>query len=157
MVRDPKLVEGFALRVPIEVRFKDIDAMGHVNNAVYFTYFENARIAYWRALGRSRPRGEVAYVLARAECDFRSPATLEDDLACHVRIGSLGRSSFVFEYLLRDERDGRTVAEGRTVQAVYDYEGRRVRPMEEGLKDEIRRFEGRPVPSTAGDAGRGVQ
>lgn len=154
-MRTPKPADGFALAVPIEVRFKDIDAMGHVNNAVYFTYFENARIAYWRALGRSRPRGEVAYVLAHAECDFRSPCTMEDELSCHIRIGSLGRSSFVFEYLLRDESDGRTVAEGRTVQAIYDYEARRARPMEEALKQEIRNFEGRPVPSSSGDAGRG--
>ena len=41
----PRPIEGYALAVPIEVRFKDLDAMGHVNHAVFFTYFENARIA----------------------------------------------------------------------------------------------------------------
>lgn len=147
--------EGFALAVPIEVRFRDIDAMGHVNNAVYLTYFENARIAYWKALGRSRPRGDVAYVLARVECDFRSPTTMDDEVACHIRVASFGRTSFVMEYLVRDERSKRAIAEGRTVQAVYDYEARRVRPMEESLKEEIRRFEGRQVPSTQGDARQG--
>jgi acyl-CoA thioester hydrolase len=147
--------EGFTLAVPIEVRFRDIDAMGHVNNAVYLTYFENARIAYWKALGRSRPRGDVAYVLARVECDFRSPTTMDDEVACHIRVASFGRTSFVMEYLVRDERSKRAIAEGRTVQAVYDYEARRVRPMEESLKEEIRRFEGRQVPSTQGDARQG--
>ncbi len=140
-----KPADGYALAVPIEVRFKDIDAMGHVNNAVYFTYFENARIAYWKALGMSRPRGEVAYVLARAECDFRSPATMEDEIVCHTRLPSFGRTSFVFEYLLRDERSGRMIAEGRTVQAMYDYEARAVRPVEESLKEAIRSFERRPL------------
>ncbi len=141
--------EGYALAVPIEVRFKDLDAMGHVNNAVYFTYFENARIAYWRALGKSRVRGEVAYVLVRAECDFRSPVTMEDTLVCHTRIASFGRTSFVFEFLLKEEPGGRIVAQGRTVQAIFDYEARSVRPLEEPLKDAIRAFEGRPIGRTA--------
>ncbi|MFQ5877810.1 MAG: acyl-CoA thioesterase [Acidobacteriota bacterium] len=137
--------EGFRLAVPIEVRFKDIDAMGHVNNAVYFTYFENARIAYWRALGLDRPRSGATYVVARAECDFRSPATMEDDLTCHVRVSSFGRTSFRFEYLLRDERSGRVVARGSTVQAMFDHDRGEVRPVEESLRDAIRRFEGRPI------------
>jgi acyl-CoA thioester hydrolase len=132
--------------VPIEVRFRDVDAMGHVNNAVYLTYFENARIAYWKALGLNRPRGEVAYVLARAECDFRSQATLEDTLVCDVRVASFGRHSFTFEYLLREAASGRTVAEGRTVQVVYDYAARAVRPLDDDLKQAIRGFEGRDIP-----------
>jgi acyl-CoA thioester hydrolase len=140
--------KGYALAVPIEVRFKDVDAMGHVNNAVYFTYFENARIAYWKALGLSRPKGEVAYVLARAECDFRSPTTLEDEPICHVRVGAFGRSSFTFEYLLRDRRSGRTVAEGRTVQVVFDYAAKAVRLLDDGLKEAIRGFERRPIPDS---------
>ncbi|HEU4403158.1 MAG TPA: thioesterase family protein [Candidatus Polarisedimenticolia bacterium] len=140
--------EGWALAVPIEVRFKDIDSMGHVNNAVYFTYFENARIAYWKSLGLSRPRGDVAYVLARAECDFKSPATLDDDLVCHARVASFGRSSFAFEYLIQDRLSGREVATGRTVQVVYDYEASRVRPLDEPLKEAIRRFEGRDITAS---------
>jgi acyl-CoA thioester hydrolase len=149
---------GYALAVPIEVRFRDIDAMGHVNNAVYFTYFENARVHYWRTLGGAGARGgagsrrEVTYVLARAECDYRSPATLEDLLACHVRVAAFGRTSFTFEYLLRDERSGRPVAEGRTVQAMYDYGRRRVRPLDESLKRAIRRFEARDIPVRRGRA-----
>ena len=138
----PKPADGYALAVPIEVRFKDIDAMGHVNNAVYFTYFENARIAYWKAVGLNRPKGEVAYVLARAECDFKSPATMDDALVCHTRVGSFGRTSFTFEFLLRDEAGGRVVAQGKTVQVIYDYAARAAQPLDEDLKRAIRRLEG---------------
>ena len=145
----PRPADGYALAVPIEVRFKDLDAMGHVNNAVYFTYFENARIAYWNAVGRSRTRGEVTYVVARAECDFRSPVTMDDAIVCHVRIASLGRSSFTFEFLLREERTGRAVAEGKTVQVVYDYAARRVRPIDAELREEILRFEGGSIGTHA--------
>ena len=137
--------DGFRLAVPIEVRFKDIDCMGHVNNAVFLTYFENARIAYWRAMGRDRLRGEVAYVLARSECDYRSPATMEDTLACHIRITALGRSSFTFEYLLRDEPSGRVIATGRTVQVAYDYQAGRPIPLQEDVRQAVRRFEGREL------------
>ena len=82
--------EGFSLAVPVDVRFRDMDSMGHVNNAVYFTYFENARIAYWRAVPGIRSRRNLDYILARAECDFRSPTTIEDELVCHVRVASFG-------------------------------------------------------------------
>ncbi len=141
--------QGYALALPVEVRFRDMDSMGHVNNAVFFTYFENARIAYWRAVPGIRSRRALDYILARAECDFRSPVTLEDELTCHIRVGSFGRSSFTFEYLLREERTGRTVAEGRTVQAMYDYASRTTRPIDEGLKAAIREFEKREIPSRA--------
>ncbi len=147
----PRKAPGFALAVPIEVRFKDIDSMGHVNNAVYFTYFENARIAYWNALRKSRIRGDVSYVLAHAECDFESQATMDDRLACHIRVSGFGRTSFRFDYLIRDERSKRPVATGVTIQVGFDYGSGRVRPLGDDVKRAIRRFEGRAIePLAAG-------
>jgi len=140
-----KPAEGYSLVVPIEVRFKDIDMMGHVNNAVYLTYFENARAAYWRALGAWTGRPERTYVLAQAECDYRSPATLDDDLGCHIRVTRLGSSSFAFQYLLRDETTGRTIVEGRSVQVMYDYDRGKPRPIDDDLRNRIRRFEKGPI------------
>jgi len=140
-----KPVEGYALAVPIEVRFRDVDSMRHVNNAVYFTYFENARIRYWGAVPGIGSRREIDYILAHAECDFRSPATTDDDLACHIRVLKFGRTSFVFEYLVRDERSLRTVATGSTVQVMYDYEAARAKALPEEFKQAIRAFEGRDI------------
>jgi len=119
--------------------------MGHVNNAVYLTYFEVARAHYWRRLGEAESCRIRTYVVARAECDFLSPATLDDDLECHLRVVSFGRTSFVFEYLLRDRVGGRSVAEGRTVQVMYDYAAARPRPLDEPFKAAIRRFEERAI------------
>lgn len=136
---------GYPLAVALEVRFRDVDSMRHVNNAVYFTYFENARIRYWSAVPGIGSRREVDYILARAECDFRSPATMDDVLACHIRVASFGRTSFVFEYLVRDEREGRTVATGRSVQVLYDYDALRPRALPDEFKEAIRRFEGREI------------
>ena len=146
MVSAPPSGDRYALSVPIEVRFRDVDMMGHVNNAVYFTYFEMARTRYWKALGAVGREAEASYLLARAECDFRAPGRLGDELACHIRVAGFGRSSFVFEYLVRDERKGTVIAEGRTVQAMYDYSARQTRPLDEPLKEAMRRLEGRPLP-----------
>ncbi len=146
MVSGSSAPAGFPLRVPIAVRFRDLDSMGHVNNAVFLTFFENARIAYWRAVPGIRSRRNLDYILARAECDFRSPVTLEDELVCHIRVASFGRTSFSFEYLLRDERSGRTVAEGRTVQVMFDYATRTARPVDEAIRTAIAEFEGRAIP-----------
>ncbi len=145
MVTAPRPAEGYSLCVPVEVRFRDVDMMSHVNNAVYFTYFEVARTRYWKALGEIGAQAEASYVLARAECDFRHPARMGDDLGCHIRVAAFGRTSFDFEYLIRDERTGKVVAAGRTVQVMYDYGAGKVRPLDEPLKAAIRKLEGRPV------------
>jgi acyl-CoA thioester hydrolase len=156
VVSPPRPADGYALAVAIEVRFRDLDSMGHVNNAVFLTYFENARIAYWKAVPGIGSRREVDYVLARAECDFRSPLTLEDAPACHVRVASFGRRSFTFEYLLRDERTGRVAAAGRTVQAMYDYAAGRVKTLDAAFKDAVRAFEERDIPETPARSGGGA-
>ena len=144
--------EEFRVAAPIEVRFRDLDGMAHVNNAVYLTYFEVARARYWKTMGAGEWSRLRTYVVARAEVDFRSPAMLEDDLACHVRVASFGGRSFTMEYLLVDRKSGRTIALGRTVQAMFDYERGTSRPLDEEMKAAVRRFEGRPIPERSGRA-----
>ena len=146
--------DGFPVAAPIEVRFRDLDGMGHVNNAVYLTYLEVARAHYWRALGESEWPRLRTYVVARAEIDYRSPAGLGDDLVCHLRVAGFGGRSFTMEYLLIDRCSGRTIAEARTVQAMFDYEAGASRPLDEQVKEAIRRFEGREIPDRP--AGRGT-
>jgi acyl-CoA thioester hydrolase len=137
--------DDFRAAAPIAVRFRDLDGMGHVNNAVFLTYFEVARAHYWRAaLGEEEMSRLRTYVVARAEVDYRSPVTLGDDLVCHARVASFGTRSFAMEYLMIDRRSGRVVAEGRTVQAMYDYVAGQSRPLDERLKEAVRRFEARP-------------
>jgi acyl-CoA thioester hydrolase len=145
----------FKVEAPIEVRFRDLDGMAHVNNAVYLTYFEVARARYWKAMGMQEWSRLRTYVVARAEIDFKSPATLEDDLACHVRVSSFGGRSFSMDYHLFDRRSGRTIALGRTVQAMFDYERGTSRPLDEEMKAAVRRFEGRPIPERSGRSGEG--
>ena len=108
----------------LEVRFRDCDPLGHVNNAVYLTYLEQARFNHWRALwGFGTPQlaaGRPGVILARVECDYRRSATYGEALEIRLTVGELGRTSFRYEYDIVDEQ-GRTVLTAKTVQVMYDY------------------------------------
>ena len=108
----------------LDVRFRDCDPMGHVNNAVYLTYLEQSRFAHWRSLwGFGTPQlppGRPGVILARVECDYKRPATYGETLEIRLTIGELGRSSFRYEYEIVDDK-GRTVLTAKTVQVMYDY------------------------------------
>ena len=128
----------------LEVRFRDCDPMGHVNNAVYLTYLEQARLAHWRALwnfGRPDERtageggvGDVpGVILARSEIDYRRPARFGDVLEVRLGIAALGRTSFTYEYQIVDE-NGQLVAAARSVQVMYDYGAGRPVPIPEAIR-----------------------
>ncbi|HSL23477.1 MAG TPA: thioesterase family protein [Vicinamibacterales bacterium] len=107
----------------LDVRFRDCDALGHVNNAVYFTYMEQARFKHWRTLwGFGEDRfPDPGIILARAECDFRSPARVGEQLEVRLLLAGIGRTSFTYEYEIASAEDGRTIANARSVQVVYNY------------------------------------
>jgi len=94
------------------VRFNDCDPMGHVNNAAYSTYLEQARIGL---LGRLDP-----FILARVEIDFRAELRAGDEVEIATRCARVGRKSFDLEHVLRT--DGRVVAEAKSVLVGYDYD-----------------------------------
>lgn len=103
------------------VRFRDVDAMGHVNNAVYLTYFEAARIPYYLMLSGKPDLARADIIVARIECDYRSPATFGDTLIVGVRMEEIGSRSFALSYRIEDAASATLVAEGRSVQVAYDY------------------------------------
>ena len=132
----------FKFSVPIEVRFSDLDGMVHVNNAVYLTYFEEARNAYWRRLRGGNSLRDLDFILARAECDFRSPAMFGEVLDVHIRMAEMKNSSFTFEYKIIERQSKRAVASGRSVQVLYDYGEQRAKQIPDDLRHAIAAFEG---------------
>ncbi len=133
----------FKFSVPIEVRFSDLDGMVHVNNAVYLTYFEEARNAYWRRLRGGNSLRDLDFILARAECDFRSPAMFGEMLDVYIRVGEMKNSSFTFEYEIVERETKRAVASGRSVQVLYDYPEQRAKQIPGDLRNAVAAFEGR--------------
>jgi len=134
----------FRAHCPVEVRFRDCDPMGHVNNAVYLTYLELARFAYWKAAEIERLAGEVSYIIARVEIDFRSPAVTGDVLDVGIRVTGFGRTSFSMAYEIRDE-GGRLVATAKSVQVAYDYAAGKTVPLPDAIRERIGEFEGRQL------------
>jgi acyl-CoA thioester hydrolase len=113
-------VDAFPFVHRERVRFRDLDGFGHVNNAVYLTYLEEARNALLAHLGLARGVAEITMILARAEIDFRAQAGVGDELEIAVRPARLGTKSFDLEYVV--QAGARVVAEARTVLVGYDYE-----------------------------------
>ena len=118
----------FAYRHRLSVRFRDCDAMGHVNHAVYFTYLEQCRLTFWREL-TATPSPYTRVIIARAECDYRSPAHFGDELEVRLNIGEIGRSSFTLAYEIVQAGSDRLVATGKTVMVSYDYGARAPVPL----------------------------
>jgi acyl-CoA thioester hydrolase len=133
--------DHFRYATTIEVRWRDLDALGHVNNAVYLTYLEEARVHYMRELGLGfRSIDEVGIIFAEVTCTFLSPILLSEQVTIRVRVAELGRSSFVFDYQMEGE-DGRVVARARSVQVCYDYEAERSIPIPERWRQLIIDYE----------------
>jgi acyl-CoA thioester hydrolase len=121
----------------MEVRFRDLDSLGHVNNAVYLTYLESARIAWWLHLTAQQGLSGLDMILARVELDFRAPVEFGARLEIGVRCASIRRSSFVVESAIVDGGTSRVVAEARKVLVYYDYAANRSSPLPEDLRQKL--------------------
>lgn len=116
----------YKVHAKIKPRFVDIDWLGHVNNAHYLTFFEQARIEYFKNFPEIDfrnydPKKNFSVILAEAKCTFKSPAYLDETLLVYVRAVKMGRSSFKLEYLIQEENSKREIATGETIMVYYDY------------------------------------
>ncbi|HZB24058.1 MAG TPA: thioesterase family protein [Gaiellaceae bacterium] len=130
-------MDGFTFTHRETARFRDLDPMGHVNNAVYLTWIENARIEFLRRLGAfDRPyAGDMAMILARAEVDFRDALGFGEEVEIGVKTSRLGTKSFDLEYELRSGE--RVVAEAKTVLVAYDYATNRSKEIPEEWRQRL--------------------
>jgi acyl-CoA thioester hydrolase len=116
--------EPFTIRFP--VRFRDVDVLGHVNNAVYFTYMESARTEYWEHLfGMSSLSQGLSFIVAHAECDFKVPALFGHQIAVTVHTSEIRNSSFDWEYEIKNAVTRELFAKGKTIQVFYDYKNKK--------------------------------
>lgn len=135
----------FRFRTPIHVRWSDCDPFGHVNNAVYLTYLEQARFAYWNEVLPDIPFPGM--ILARIEIDYRAQAFPDEHLDLHAAIVEMRTTSFVVEYELR-KADGTVVVRARSVQVFFDYETNRPIPIEPRFRERVTTYEGQVGPAS---------
>ncbi len=117
------MLAGFPVVVEQNVAWGEMDAYGHVNNIVYFRYFENARLEFFRRLGwpvGERPGG-VGPILAATQCRFRKPLSWPDAIAIGARVADMSDDRFTMEHLILSQKWGGIVAEGTALIVTYDY------------------------------------
>ncbi|MBA2615838.1 MAG: acyl-CoA thioesterase [Actinobacteria bacterium] len=115
-------MDGYRLVRAQEVEFRDLDGLGHVNNAVYLNYLENAKVEYFREVVGAGSL-ETLGIVADVKIAFRSPAFFGEILAIGIRVGEVGTKSLRFDFEVRGP-DERLIAEGSSVHVAFDYETR---------------------------------
>ena len=135
-------MKGFRHTHAIDIRFRDIDTFGHVNNAVVFTYFETARVRYMIEVGVRPPRANMhsfSFISAHINCNFRLPIFYGQKVEVGSRIIRIKRSSLTLEHRL--EADGKLAAEGECILVHYDYKNQRSMAISTEMRDLIKSFE----------------
>lgn len=140
MTRDPSapaLLAGYAVRISIPVLWGDMDAYGHVNNTVFFRYFESARIAYLERCGflESYTEQRIGAILHSTECRFRRPLFHPDTVLVGGRATDVSTDRFTMGYAVVSTAAGQVAAEGSGVIVSYDYRQR----AKVALPDDVRR------------------
>jgi acyl-CoA thioester hydrolase len=132
----------FRFKMKLDIRWSDMDEMRHVNNAVYLTYFEQARVYYfhescqwdWKAIGA---------ILANAHVDYRKPVVFPNPTYVYVRTAKLGTKSFEVHYLITSVVDGREelTTTGFTTMVMFDYKTNVSVVMPDDLKERLKSYE----------------
>jgi len=138
----PANFDSYKYKTTIETRFADFDMMGHVNNAVYFTYMEIARTRYWKQ-AISWDWEKTGVVIAQASMDYVLPVYLKDKITMYVRTSRIGTSSFDLEYMLVKDVNGKeeVCTTGKTICVAFDYKSKSPAPIPEPERIKMTTFE----------------
>lgn len=122
--------------VPYQVIFRDVDAYGHVNNAVFFTYFEWARTLLWFEVAGFGGATDIGFIVAHAQCDFKQSIELEP-IEIRVRYGEVRTTSFDTHYEIRKNGGQELAATGKVTVVRFDWERRSKIPVGDDLRRKI--------------------
>jgi acyl-CoA thioester hydrolase len=132
----------FRFKMKLDIRWSDMDEMRHVNNAVYLTYFEQARVYYfhescrwdWNAIGA---------ILANAHVDYLRPVVFPNPTYVYVRTSKLGTKSFEVQYMITSVVNGveELTTTGHTTMVMFDYKSNTSVVMPDNLRDRLKDYE----------------
>lgn len=148
------LLAGFPVVVTIPVQWGEMDYFRHVNNTVFFRYFESARIAYLDRIGFREEGAEAGAgpILASTHARFRRPLEYPDTVRVGARVTEVGGDRFTMEYRLVSEREGHVAAEGGGVLVAFDYAAGRKAPIPPRVREAIETLEQRPLAERSATA-----
>jgi acyl-CoA thioester hydrolase len=120
-----ELLTAFRHSTPVQIRFNDMDAFGHINNAIYLTYLEEARIKFLDDLIHwDYEKSKQAIIMARVEIDFKIPGHFKDELFILTHCSHVGTKSFTLDYEIVKNVSGEkiVIASAKTVEVMFNYE-----------------------------------
>ena len=143
MTTPNELLKNFPVIISLPVQWGDMDAMGHVNNIIYFKWFESVRIQYVQRIGittelKDKP---VAPILVSTKCDYRKPVIFPDTVWIGASVPNIGRSSFQMTYQMVSESQGAVVADGEATIVLLGYKVNKSQPIPESVKKSIKELE----------------
>jgi len=130
----------FPVVIQLPVVWGEMDAFGHVNNTVFFRYFETARLAYFEriAFGESAQPSDVGPILASTSCRFRRPLQYPDTIHVGPRVSEIGEDRFTMAYEIYSEAHDDIAAKGEGVIVAYDYANHQKAPLPDDVRQRIR-------------------
>jgi acyl-CoA thioester hydrolase len=137
-------LSAFHFHFPLQLRWHDLDALGHVNNAVFVTYFEVARGHYMPTACPGWDWHKHMFLIAHVEVHFRKELLLlAQKPTVHIRTAHIGTKSFVLEYVISSIKEGETVihCEGKTTQVMFDMQTRKTKPIDDWVQQSLQAYE----------------
>jgi acyl-CoA thioester hydrolase len=140
---------NFKFFIPIAVRYADLDAQWHVNNANFFSYIEQARYTYLVKLGLFEGQNFLDFpiIVADAHLSYQQPIPIDAQVEVGVAITRIGNKSLHFEYLVTDPSHTIVYATGETTNVMYDFHTKSTRPVPQDWREKIGSVEGNPFPA----------
>lgn len=134
----------FNFYFPLPIRYADLDAQWHVNNARYLTFLEQTRMEYFMNLGLFDGEDffSLGFIVADIHIAYAAPIVLREKIRAGMRVARLGNKSFTVEYEIENEESGELKARAEVVMVAYDYSARSSVPITAEMRAKIMAFEG---------------
>lgn len=139
------MLDDYPVVIELPVVWGEMDAFGHVNNVVYFRYFESARISYAEQIGflEHLDRTGIGPILAHTDCRFRIPLTYPDTISIGASVSEMREDRFTMLYAIASHQSGKTVAEGSGKIVCFDYRNNCKTSLPQEIRDRIERIQSR--------------
>lgn len=139
-------IENYSHKINETVKFHEVDLLGVCNNAIYFNYFEDARIKYLQDLQNKFKLPELidgfsTFLMAHNECDYMEPAVFDDELIVYTRIEYIKNTSFSFRHIVENAKTKRIHAKGGGVFVYLNHKTRTTMPLPDDFYEAVKQFE----------------
>jgi acyl-CoA thioester hydrolase len=139
----PQPLNDYRVAITLPVQWGDMDAMRHVNNVVFFRWFESARVAYLDRVAFESSSQQLGPILASVKCDYRRQLNFPDEVTIAARVTRMGRTSLSMVHAVFSREQQAIVAEGDSTIVVFDYQANKPHPIPAVLREAIAKIEGR--------------